>query len=146
MCDLERELRAGSEREVALLDLRLHHELNICRALRESGYDGAIIIVTAHTGELDRVVGLLDSGADELPLTKTLRAGRAVGPGAGPATPDAARRRWGRSATTTRCGSTSRRRRVYAGEPRWEPTSKEFDVLARAGGPPRQGAVCRAVG
>ena len=38
------------------------------RAARQPGYDGAIMIVTARTGELDRVVGL-DSGADDY-LTK----------------------------------------------------------------------------
>jgi DNA-binding response OmpR family regulator len=56
--------------DVVILDLSLPDMdgLDVCRALRESGYDGAILIVTARTGELDRVVGL-DSGADDY-LTK----------------------------------------------------------------------------
>ena len=56
--------------DVVILDLSLPDMdgLDVCRALRASGYDGAIMIVTARTGELDRVVGL-DSGADDY-LTK----------------------------------------------------------------------------
>src|SRR5205085_6130402 len=52
--------------DVVILDLSLPDMdgLDVCKALRESGYDGAILIVTARTGELDRVVGL-DSGADD---------------------------------------------------------------------------------
>ena len=65
-------LDAVAERivDVVILDLSLPDMdgLDVCRALRESGYDGAILIVTARTGELDRVVGL-DSGADDY-LTK----------------------------------------------------------------------------
>jgi DNA-binding response OmpR family regulator len=38
--------------------------LDVCRELRESGYDGGIIIVTDREAELDCVVGL-DSGADD---------------------------------------------------------------------------------
>ena len=38
--------------------------LEVCRKAREAGYDGAIMIVTARAGELDRVVGL-DYGADD---------------------------------------------------------------------------------
>ena len=38
--------------------------LDVCRELRESGYDGGIIVVTDRAGELDCVVGL-DSGADD---------------------------------------------------------------------------------
>ena len=38
--------------------------LDVCRALREAGYQGAVLIVTARSRELDRVVGL-DSGADD---------------------------------------------------------------------------------
>src|SRR3954451_15543588 len=45
--------------DVVILDLSLPDMdgLDVCRLLRESGYDGAIMIVTARTGELDRVVG-----------------------------------------------------------------------------------------
>jgi DNA-binding response OmpR family regulator len=56
--------------DVVILDLSLPDMdgLDVCRALRDSSYEGAILIVTARTGELDRVVGL-DSGADDY-LTK----------------------------------------------------------------------------
>ena len=56
--------------DVVILDLSLPDMdgLDVCRALRDGSYEGAILIVTARTGELDRVVGL-DSGADDY-LTK----------------------------------------------------------------------------
>src|SRR6476661_4790066 len=38
--------------------------LEVCRRARDAGYGGAIMIVTARAGELDRVVGL-DYGADD---------------------------------------------------------------------------------
>ena len=38
--------------------------LEVCRRARDAGYAGAIMIVTARAGELDRVVGL-DYGADD---------------------------------------------------------------------------------
>jgi DNA-binding response OmpR family regulator len=52
--------------ELMILDLGLPDMdgLEVCRKAREAGYQGAIIIVTARAGELDRVVGL-DYGADD---------------------------------------------------------------------------------
>jgi DNA-binding response OmpR family regulator len=52
--------------EVVILDLGLPDMdgLEVCRKAREAGFDGAIMIVTARAGELDRVVGL-DYGADD---------------------------------------------------------------------------------
>ncbi|MGB0100749.1 MAG: response regulator transcription factor [Nocardioides sp.] len=52
--------------EVVILDLGLPDidGLEVCRRARESGFEGAIMIVTARAGELDRVVGL-DYGADD---------------------------------------------------------------------------------
>ncbi len=52
--------------ELMILDLGLPDidGLEVCRRAREAGYEGAIIIVTARAGELDRVVGL-DYGADD---------------------------------------------------------------------------------
>src|SRR6476646_11351740 len=52
--------------DIVILDLGLPDldGLDVCRALRESGYEGGVMIVTARTGELDSVVGL-DSGADD---------------------------------------------------------------------------------
>lgn len=52
--------------DVVILDLGLPDMdgLEVCRAIREQHYQGAILIVTARAGELDRVVGL-DTGADD---------------------------------------------------------------------------------
>jgi DNA-binding response OmpR family regulator len=52
--------------DVVILDLGLPDMdgLEVCRKARDAGYDGAIMIVTARAGELDRVVGL-DYGADD---------------------------------------------------------------------------------
>src|SRR3712207_4041693 len=52
--------------DVVILDLGLPDMdgLEVCRKARDGGYDGAIMIVTARAGELDRVVGL-DYGADD---------------------------------------------------------------------------------
>src|SRR3954469_23725076 len=51
---------------VVILDLGLPDidGLEVCRRAREAGFEGAIMIVTARAGELDRVVGL-DYGADD---------------------------------------------------------------------------------
>ena len=115
--------------DVVILDLSLPDMdgLDVCRSLRETGYDGAIIIVTARTGELDRVVGL-DSGADDY-LTKPFGLAelqarvRAL-----------LRRTRPRDVGTARHGSDLRvdvdGRRVYAGEAEIRLTSKEFDVLS----------------
>ncbi|MFC6287881.1 response regulator transcription factor [Nocardioides sp. GCM10027113] len=52
--------------EVVILDLGLPDMdgLEVCRRARDTGFGGAIMIVTARAGELDRVVGL-DYGADD---------------------------------------------------------------------------------
>src|SRR5262245_30004840 len=52
--------------DVVILDLGLPDMdgLEVCRRARDAGYEGAIMIVTARGGELDRVVGL-DYGADD---------------------------------------------------------------------------------
>ena len=56
----------ASAPEVVILDLGLPDidGLEVCRRAREAGFEGAIMIVTARAGELDRVVGL-DYGADD---------------------------------------------------------------------------------
>jgi DNA-binding response OmpR family regulator len=114
--------------DVVILDLSLPDMdgLDVCKALRESGYDGAILIVTARTGELDRVVGL-DSGADDY-LSKPF------GLAALQARVRALLRRTGRRGTYAAHDSYGLRldieaRRVYAGENEIKLTSKEFDVL-----------------
>ena len=119
---------AGGPVDVVILDLSLPDMdgLDVCRALRDSGYDGAIMIVTARTGELDRVVGL-DSGADDY-LTKPFglaelqaRVGALL------------RRTRASQVRENRHGHALRldvdARRVYAGEAEIKLTSKEFDVL-----------------
>lgn len=52
--------------DVVILDLGLPDMdgLEVCRKARESGFLGAIMILTSRAGELDRVVGL-DIGADD---------------------------------------------------------------------------------
>ena len=123
------------EREdVVILDLGLPDMdgLEVCRKARDAGYEGAIMIVTARGGELDRVVGL-DYGADDYlakpfglaELQARVRAllRRTGAPRPAPArTP---RRRWTRTAS----GSTSQARRVYAGSEEISLTGKEFEVL-----------------
>ncbi len=54
------------ETDVMILDLGLPgmDGLEVCQKARAQGYAGAILIVTARAGELDRVVGL-DYGADD---------------------------------------------------------------------------------
>jgi DNA-binding response OmpR family regulator len=114
--------------DVVILDLSLPDMdgLDVCRALRDSSYEGAILIVTARTGELDRVVGL-DSGADDY-LTKPFGLAELQ-----------ARVRALLRRTRTPRGVNDRHehalrldvdaRRVYAGEAEIKLTSKEFDVL-----------------
>jgi DNA-binding response OmpR family regulator len=55
-----------SEVDCVILDANLPDMdgQDVCRALREGGYDGAIMMVTDRATELDAVVGL-DSGADD---------------------------------------------------------------------------------
>jgi DNA-binding response OmpR family regulator len=52
--------------DVVILDLGLPDldGLEVCRRLRASGYQGAVLMLTGRSRELDRVVGL-DSGADD---------------------------------------------------------------------------------
>ena len=115
--------------DVVILDLSLPDMdgLDVCKALRESGYQGAILIVTARTGELDRVVGL-DSGADDY-LTKPFGLAELQ------ARVRALMRRTTRHGTYEDGPDHGLRldvdaRRVYAGEDEIKLTSKEFDVLA----------------
>lgn len=121
----------SSSPELVILDLGLPDidGLEVCRRAREAGYQGAIIIVTARAGELDRVVGL-DYGADDY-LAKPfglaelqarvralLRRTSAAQPGADDAVgPDGLR-------------IDVEARRVYAGGDEVPLTGKEFDVLS----------------
>jgi DNA-binding response OmpR family regulator len=115
--------------EVVILDLGLPDidGLEVCRRAREAGFEGAIMIVTARAGELDRVVGL-DYGADDY-LAKPfglaelqarvralLRRTSSSSAGADDAKPDGLR-------------IDVDARRVYAGEEEVPLTGKEFEVL-----------------
>jgi len=115
--------------EVVILDLGLPDidGLEVCRRAREAGFDGAIMIVTARAGELDRVVGL-DYGADDY-LAKPfglaelqarvralLRRTSSASAAAEEAKPDGLR-------------IDVDARRVYAGDEEVPLTGKEFEVL-----------------
>jgi len=121
----------ASKPELVILDLGLPDidGLEVCRRAREGGYTGAIIIVTARAGELDRVVGL-DYGADDYlakpfglaELQARVRAllRRTSSPLADTAedvSPDGVR-------------IDVEARRVYAGTEEVPLTGKEFEVLA----------------
>ena len=114
--------------DIVILDLGLPDMdgLDVCRALRRAGFEGAVLIVTARSRELDRVVGL-DSGADDY-LAKPFGLAELL-----------ARLRALLRRTTVRAGVVTRpgRRlqvdveahRVYVGEVEVPLTGKEFDVL-----------------
>src|SRR5690349_27918 len=52
--------------DIVILDLGLPDMdgIEVCRKLRDGGYEGAVLMLTARARELDRVVGL-DAGADD---------------------------------------------------------------------------------
>ena len=120
----------ASTPDLVILDLGLPDidGLEVCRRAREAGYQGAIIIVTARAGELDRVVGL-DYGADDY-LAKPFglaelqarvrallrRTGVLAAGAVDPAPPDGLR-------------IDVDARRVFAGEGEVLLTGKEFEVL-----------------
>ncbi|MFC7492975.1 MULTISPECIES: response regulator transcription factor [unclassified Nocardioides] len=117
--------------ELVILDLGLPDMdgLEVCRRAREAGYQGAIIIVTARAGELDRVVGL-DYGADDY-LAKPF----------GLAELQARVRALLRRTSSAFAGTSDdavddglridvEARRVYAGAEEVPLTGKEFEVLS----------------
>lgn len=116
--------------DLVILDLGLPDidGLEVCREARETGYDGAIMIVTARAGELDRVVGL-DYGADDY-LAKPFGLAELQ------ARVRALLRRTsssGGNARTTPCGGLRvdvDARRVYRGAEEVPLTGKEFEVLS----------------
>lgn len=143
----------GAVVDLLLLDLGLPDMdgLDVCRHVREAGYAGGIIILTARDGELDRVVGL-DQGADDylakpFALAELLARTRALlrrspyrpdttsttpqgGAASAPSSPGSPP-----PATATPTGRAGLRvdpdaRRVWVGDDEIAPTSKEFDVLA----------------
>ena len=116
--------------DVVILDLGLPDMdgLEVCKQARAAGYEGAIMIVTARAGELDRVVGL-DYGADDYlakpfglaelqARVRALLRRTGAGQGAGADEPEGGLR--------IDVGA----RRVYAGDTEVPLTGKEFDVLS----------------
>jgi len=115
---------------VVILDLGLPDMdgLEVCRRARDAGYDGAIMIVTARAGELDRVVGL-DYGADDY-LAKPFGLAELQ------ARVRALLRRTSASSGATADDAEDQglridvdARRVYAGADEVALTGKEFEVL-----------------
>jgi DNA-binding response OmpR family regulator len=114
--------------DVVILDLGLPDMdgLEVCRALREAEYTGAVLILTARSGELDRVVGL-DAGADDY-LAKPFGLAELL-----------ARLRALLRRTTSRPGGHDpgdhllhvdvEAHRVHVGDTEVPLTGKEFDVL-----------------
>ena len=121
---------AVTSSDVVILDLGLPDMdgLDVCRRAREDGYEGAIMIVTARSGELDRVVGL-DYGADDYlakpfglaELQARVRALLRRTGGAGAAEPKVAK------IDGLRIDAGARR--VFLGEQEISLTGKEFEVL-----------------
>jgi DNA-binding response OmpR family regulator len=125
----------GDGFSLVVLDLGLPDMdgLDVCRRLREEGFAGGIIILTARDGELDRVVGL-DVGADDYiakpfalaELLARLRAllRRSAGPlAAGTAETTAA------AASGAGLTVDADARRVFAGDREISLSTKEFDLL-----------------
>jgi len=125
------EFVTGNPVEVMILDLGLPDVdgLEVCRRARDAGFAGAILIVTARAGELDRVVGL-DYGADDY-LSKPFGLAELQ------ARVRALLRRMNAGAGSSSAGGGKDHglridvpaRRVYAGEDEVPLTSKEFEVL-----------------
>ena len=115
--------------DVVILDLGLPDidGLEVCQRARKDGFTGAIMIVTARAGELDRVVGL-DYGADDY-LAKPFGVAELQ------ARVRALLRRTGQGPGAS--GGSGRTeividqdaRRVFYGDTEVSLTGKEFDVL-----------------
>ncbi|HEX5859360.1 MAG TPA: response regulator transcription factor [Microbacterium sp.] len=108
--------------------------LDVCRRLREDGFGGGIVILTARDGELDRVVGL-DVGADDyiakpFALAELLARLRALlRRSAAPAAP-AASAPAGQPASATALTVDPQSRRTFVGDGEVQLSTKEFDLLA----------------
>lgn len=126
------------EPEMVILDLGLPDMdgLDVCQRIREKGYAGGILIVTARGGELDRVLGL-DVGADDYlikpfllsELLARVRAllRRTVTVAATPAPEAAARADEGRNVFRVDRST----RQVWVAGTEVPLNTKEFDLLAQ---------------
>ncbi|WP_141820645.1 response regulator transcription factor [Ornithinimicrobium humiphilum] len=137
--------------DLLMLDLGLPDVdgIDVCRAVRDGGFAGGIIILTARDGELDRVVGL-DHGADDYlakpfglaelqartrALLRRLHGNRGPAPAA-PASAASAGRPASAAPPHTPAADGSRlrvdvaARRIWVGSTEVQATTKEFDVLA----------------
>ena len=115
--------------DLVILDLGLPDidGLEVCRRLRAAGYKGAVLILSARTQEIDRVVGL-DAGADDylakpFGLAELLARLRAL-------LRRTSVRASGASAGDHRLQVDVDAHRVYVGDREVALTGKEFDVLA----------------
>jgi DNA-binding response OmpR family regulator len=125
----------GDGFSLVVLDLGLPDidGLDVCRQLRDEGFAGGIIILTARDGELDRVVGL-DVGADDYiakpfalaellaRLRALLRRSAAPLTPAAPATAES-------GASTGALAVDADARRVFSGDREVALSTKEFDLL-----------------
>jgi DNA-binding response OmpR family regulator len=125
------QVRAGSH-AVVVLDLGLPDldGLEVCRLLREEGHQLPVLMLTARSDELDRVVGL-DAGADDylakpFGLAELSARLRALLRRAG-ASPDGSR---SDPATEAPLRVDEDARRVHSGDTEIALTPKEFDLLA----------------
>ena len=126
----------GEPVDLLLLDLGLPDidGIDVCRAVRDGGYAGGIIILTARDGELDRVVGL-DQGADdylakpfglaELQARTRALLRRSSYNVTKPAAPVAAQ-----PAAEGGLRVDREARRIWVGRSELAATTKEFDLLA----------------
>ncbi|MGX5695414.1 response regulator transcription factor [Agromyces soli] len=129
----------GGDVDLVVLDLGLPDMdgLDVCRRVREQGYTGGIVILTARDGELDRVVGL-DVGADDYiakpfalaELLARLRALLRRSMQAPVASDDAAPGASDAAAASSFVVDTDARR-VHAGDREIQLSTKEFDLLAQ---------------
>ncbi|QIG41131.1 response regulator transcription factor [Microbacterium sp. 4R-513] len=124
----------GGEFSLVVLDLGLPDMdgLDVCRRVRDEGYEGGIVILTARDGELDRVVGL-DVGADDyiakpFALAELLARLRALLRRSAAAASKPAAARAAASGTPLTVDPDSRR--AFAGEREIPLSTKEFDLLA----------------
>lgn len=144
---LERVARGDVELVVLDLGLPDMDGLDVCRQLRESGFAGGIVILTARDGELDRVVGL-DVGADDyiakpFALAELLARLRALlrrsMQAAAASAPDAVESAAPAAATASSFVVDTGSRRVHAAGREIQLSTKEFDLLAQLDG--QRGAV-----